>query len=192
MAAAAAECTLYALQCKKGKYYIGRVNGPSVEARFMQHCSGEGGSTWTQMYEPLKVDDQKTGTVYDEDSWTLRYMAKYGVENVRGGTYCQPQLSQDQLDEIKRKIDGAHDKCFRCGSGDHFAANCPVVSVPNRRSRSRSRSPVRRQQALQCFRCGHSSHFARECYAKHDINGQRLSDDEDEDDEDEEDSDDDD
>ena len=30
---------------------------------------------------------------FDEDKYTIKYMAKYGIDNVRGGTFCKITLS---------------------------------------------------------------------------------------------------
>lgn len=177
MAAAADACELYALACVDGKYYIGRVKNGTVEERFLEHCSGAG-SEWTKKHEPLGIVEQGSGTVFDEDAWTLRYMAQYGVEQVRGGTYAQVALTNDQTTEIKRKLDGARDACFQCGGMDHFVAECPTSRAPPPQMVSRAlvRAPRYVRQPPQCFRCGHTSHFVRDCFASWDVNGQRLAD----------------
>ena len=52
---------------------------------------------------------KKNQTSRDEDKWTKAYTDKYGVKNVRGGTYCKLELNEDQkraleIDNAGRKI----------------------------------------------------------------------------------------
>ena len=45
------------------------------------------------MHRPLRVVEiQKGGDRYDEDKLVKKYMSKYGVNNVRGGSYCKVNL----------------------------------------------------------------------------------------------------
>ncbi len=51
-------------------------------------------------------------------------MEKYGIENVRGGSYSQIQLSDAQVKEIKNKLVSANDRCYECGESGHLKKNC--------------------------------------------------------------------
>ena len=128
---------IYVLQLEKGKYYIGKTSNPQF--RLEQHFNSSG-SQWTiaqlslrsclagartKKYTPLKVleiipncDD------YDEDKYTLKYMEQYGINNVRGGSFCQLKLDTDNLSTIKKMINGSSDKCYICGETGHFANDC--------------------------------------------------------------------
>jgi GIY-YIG catalytic domain len=84
---------IYVLQLEHGKYYVGKTTQPNV--RLDAHSQGAG-STWTKMHKPIKLlrlipdcDD------YDEDKYTRFYMDKYGIENVRGGSFVTPTLAEN-------------------------------------------------------------------------------------------------
>ena len=113
---------IYILQLEKEKYYIGKTINPSF--RLDQHFNSDG-SNWTKKYKPLKViniisncDD------YDEDKYTIQFMEKYGINNVRGGSFCEIKLSDTNISTLNQMIRGVTDKCYICGRNDHFANDC--------------------------------------------------------------------
>ena len=113
---------IYILKLKQGKYYIGKTNKPSI--RIGNHFKMNG-SVWTKRYRPVKVEKIiKTEDHFDEDKWTLKYMDMKGVNNVRGGSFCQMKLSSDVESTISRMLNGSKDRCFKCGSNEHFVKNC--------------------------------------------------------------------
>ena len=76
---------IYALKLEQNKYYIGKTNTPHF--RIENHFNSNG-SEWTKMYKPLSILEIKPNCDdYDEDKITRQYMDKYGVENVRGGSF---------------------------------------------------------------------------------------------------------
>ena len=115
------ECTIYILKLVENKWYIGRTRN-SIMNRYTQHLNGSG-SMWTRKYKPLNLYKYFNGDLYDEDKYTKIYMAEYGIDNVRGGTYCQLELSTEQKRCLQREIWGVQDKCYLCG-GNHFVKNC--------------------------------------------------------------------
>jgi hypothetical protein len=166
------------LELTNNKYYIGKTNNP--EFRLEQHLgyvqfkidnvyfeyhithfnTNLGlGSAWTKKYQPTKVikvipncDD------FDEDKYTLKYMSMYGVDNVRGGSFCQIKLDDTNIQTISRMINGSTDKCYKCG-GNHFHSVCSYNLKSN-----------------TCERCERKGHNIDACYATTDKNGDEIID----------------
>ena len=114
--------TVYALKCKNGKYYVGKTT--DVRMRVGQHCEGDG-SVWTSMHEPISVAYVKHGCdPFDEDKITKQFMAKYGIDSVRGGSYAQVTIEPHVKKLIETELASANDACFRCGRRGHFASSC--------------------------------------------------------------------
>lgn len=115
--------TIYILRLQGGHYYIGKTN-KNVMQRYKQHLDGKG-SMWTKMYRPVSVDSiMESQTSFDEDNYTKEYMKKYGVDKVRGGSYANLILTDEQEATLKREFRGADDRCQRCGRTGHFIGTC--------------------------------------------------------------------
>lgn len=113
---------IYILQLEEGKYYVGKSNNPEV--RIEDHFS-ENGAEWTKKYKPLSVvkvipdcDD------YDEDKYTVQSMGDYGIDNVRGGSFCQTDLTDQNWSTLVHMIHRATNRCYNCGGG-HYIKDCP-------------------------------------------------------------------
>ena len=83
------------------------------------------GSEWTKIYKPLRVIEVKPNCdVYDEDKITIQYMDKYGINNVRGGSFVSVKLDKSTIDTLKKMSNGTNNQCFICGKAEHFAKEC--------------------------------------------------------------------
>jgi hypothetical protein len=114
---------IYVLKLKENKFYIGKTNNPSF--RLQDHTNGNG-STWTTKYNPIKLMELVPNCdAFDEDKYTLKYMELVGIDNVRGGSFCQINLSDENKSTIQKMLSGTTDKCYNCGEDGHFASKCP-------------------------------------------------------------------
>jgi predicted GIY-YIG superfamily endonuclease len=119
--------SLYVLQLANGKYYVGK--SADVMKRFEQHTNGSG-SAWTKVYSPIKILEVKPiATPHDENNVTKDYMKKYGIGNVRGGSYTQLTLPDDARGVLEREFRGTDDQCVKCGLAGHFAAKCTATDA---------------------------------------------------------------
>jgi len=116
--------SVYIIKCQQDKYYIGKTKrDPKI--RYQKHLNGKG-SVWTKKYKPTNfVNIYKNCDSYDEDKYTKMYMEKYGIDNVRGGSYTTTKLSEETKNFLQKEIDSAQDKCRGCGQPGHFYRYCP-------------------------------------------------------------------
>ena len=156
---------IYVLKCQNNKYYVGKTENPDY--RLESHFS-EGGSAWTRKYKPLQlyqlIPDQ---TDHDEQRLTQEYMEKYGVQNVRGGPWCKIDISES-LSAIEQILKSSSDKCYTCGSTEHFSNKCP-------QKLRKSSKEVKSDNSLSvCKRCKRFGHTGEMCYATTYENGKQI------------------
>lgn len=112
---------IYVLSLEQDKYYVGRTT--SSDTRIEQHRNNNG-SYWTKLYKYVStIIIYENCDIFDEDKYVIMYMDKYGIDNVRGGTFSSIYLSNTDYNFINKMIYGAYDKCFKCG-GQHFCNDC--------------------------------------------------------------------
>ena len=152
---------VYVLKLEKDKYYVGKTSNPIF--RLDNHFKNNG-SEWTKLYKPIKIIKLIPNCDnYDEDKYTKIYMDKYGIDNVRGGSYTSIKLDLSTKIELIKISNSTNDRCFKCGKKGHFIKECNDDS-----SNDDSCDIV-------CFRCGRTNHYSSTCYATKHIKGYYLT-----------------
>lgn len=117
--------SIYVLRLSDDKYYVGKTN--NVKERLSQHRNHKG-AKWTAMYPPLKknpIESYATDDLFEEDRKVKELMDVYGINNVRGGSYSNVILDDDQVSVLKKELRHARDLCVGCGDNGHWIKNCP-------------------------------------------------------------------
>ena len=113
---------IYILELENNKFYVGKTS--KIEKRFNDHINGQG-SEFTKIYKPIQIYKiYKELSEFDEDNYTKKYMKLFGIDNVRGGTYCNVVLSKHQIDLLNKELCTTNNTCYRCGRDTHYANNC--------------------------------------------------------------------
>ncbi len=120
---------IYILSLEGDNYYVGKTY--NLKLRYSQHEKGEG-SAWTKKYRPIKIENFfETDNAFDEDKITKEYMANFGIDKVRGGSYVTIELDESQIETIQREIWAAKNCCTKCGRLGHFVMGCYAKSDIN-------------------------------------------------------------
>lgn len=143
---------IYVLELQGNKYYVGKTN--HTFQRFNQHKSGSG-AKWTQKH---KVKDlfafHKDMKDSDENKITIQMMKKYGVRNVRGGSWTKVNMTEAEIKRLENRINARG----------------------KRRTKSSStKKTTKARKRISCTRCGRTSHTVDKCYARFHANGKSLT-----------------
>ena len=120
---------IYVVKLGQDKYYIGKTNNPQfrLDNHFAPNCS-----EWTKIYKPIRLLELKQNCDdYDEDKITRQYMDKYGIENVRGGSFVSIKLNQSTIGHLQQMSNSTNNKCFTCGCSGHFTKECTNKTTQN-------------------------------------------------------------
>lgn len=154
---------LYVLKLQNNKYYVGTTS--NLDKRVSDHFNGKG-SEFTKKYSPISlVDSVENPDEFVENDFTKKYMKKYGIDNVRGGSYCQIKLDNSTKKVLEKEMNTANNGCFKCGDTSHFAKDCDDDCWVTDEEYSNN----------VCERCGRTSHHIYDCFASTDIHGKKLS-----------------
>ena len=101
--------TEYILKLENDKIYVGNTN--NINKRLKQHFNNEG-SKFTKKYKPIEIisiNPNKNNK--QETRTTLKYMNKYGINNVRGGKFVSSNdYSDNMIKFIEKKINKLKNK----------------------------------------------------------------------------------
>lgn len=144
---------IYILLCQGNRYYIGRTNQKSLHKPLDYFTNN--GPEWTKVYKPIKIIEKIPNAFdFDDDKYTKIYMRRFGIHNVRGGSYSQLELPKDTILELEEEFNHLQDS-LSSDSDDEYHS-------------------YEDQQDDHCYRCGRQGHLEYECYATIDIDGNKL------------------
>ena len=116
---------IYVLLLNDNCYYIGKTT-KHVDERFNEHMKGS--AAWTTLHTPIKIiETLNTTNPMDEDSVTKKYMLKYGIENVRGGSYTKITLDDWMIQALKHEFSSIDNCCYKCKKPGHFSKECYTI-----------------------------------------------------------------
>lgn len=164
---------LYVLKLRKRKYYVGKTEKTeNIQQRLEEHRLGQG-SVWTRMYpvtHVLKIKAIKSR--FDEDNYIKKLMMRYGIANVRGGSYSQINLPREQVISLRREFRNIRNECLRCGRVDHIVDQCSatteIVGFCDPERPEGGLLPIideLTRRTITCYHCKCVGHCANECYA---------------------------
>lgn len=158
---------IYALKLNDNKYYCGKTD--NLDIRIKQHQDGIG-SAWTKKYGVVETLFTYISTsCFDEDKTTKELMLKYGIQNVRGGTYCSEYLSKLQESLLTKEIWASNNCCNRCGKTGHFINSCKNrKDIYGNIIVSKS---IAKKSIKMCKRCNRTGHNKNDCFAKTKLDG---------------------
>lgn len=120
------EYNFYCLELDKGKKYIGKTK-KTLKERFHEHTNYIKSNQFVKKYRILNIiplERLNKTTKCTEDFYVKDYMVKYGIDNVRGGSYTNINLSEEEKIILKREMDTANDKCRICGDNNCSTSTC--------------------------------------------------------------------
>lgn len=184
---------IYILELEQNKYYIGKTTNIAFS---LDHFTSNG--TWTRKYKPIQVESIIADCDdYHEDKYTLKYMEQYGINNVRGGSFCEIKLSDANIITLNQIMNSVTDKCYICGDNGHFANECKkekndkcncdkckcITSYfPYRVKKCSLNNAIESfydesediEKLKICKRCGRNNHNAKICVAKTHLKGYKI------------------
>lgn len=161
--------TVYVLECENNKYYVGSTS--HKRQRFKQHWAKRGGSKWTRQHKPLRIARQynRVPEAYYlglEAKVTAECMLEFGVNNVRGAMFAQPQtLTLDDLDALTGFLGHYNDLNYKEVSLTlrRTLPVAPVKDVPKKTKKKKKKTKRAFIEHDRCNLCGQRGHWAAEC-----------------------------
>lgn len=103
-----------------------------ISERVKAHRRGK--VEWTKKYPPIEILKViKDAVPEDEDKYVKMYMERYGIENVRGGSYSRLELPPDSKSKETCTISNT---CFVCNKSDHYVNRC-IIARQQQRNKKR-------------------------------------------------------
>lgn len=117
--------TVYILELDDKKYYV----GSTLQKEFTLDDFDPSILLWTRMHKPIKIMKIfKNCNFYDTDKNTIEMMSKYGINNVRGGSFYETNFSSRKIEILEKLVQKNSDVCIYCGEKNH-SDECPQNTI---------------------------------------------------------------
>lgn len=114
---------IFVLQLENNKYFIGNTYNPYFSLSTYRHIDNDK-NLFTLENKPLNICKFISKcNKFDEDKIVKKYMDKYGIDNVRGGSYNTLHLEQNIKYFIQKELWYINNKCTICGNS-HLTEDC--------------------------------------------------------------------
>ncbi len=130
----AMQSIIFVLELENNKYYIGRTyvefsnNTASIPA-LLTNSTHE----WHKLHKPLKILEYIAQIdIFDITRLVLKYMAKHGIDNVRGGCFSEVILPYSDYIVLHKMIREHSETCIYCNLSTHTYKECPYISLTGR------------------------------------------------------------
>ena len=120
---------IYVLELRDDFVYVGHSMNP--EERMQEHLlRGDRCPAWVlehpatgKFLVPARPAEGENPRL-EEDMVTKEWMDKCGIDNVRGGAYCQVKLTEQQKKALEGELWHGNGLCFKCKAPGHCAKDC--------------------------------------------------------------------
>jgi hypothetical protein len=107
------------------KYFIIRLNDLNELTYFINVTSKKINWLVNHPYKRI-VGIKKRCSWFDTDMYVIAAMSKFGIENVRGGSFVFSYIIPHHRGLLKKFIETAYDHCYICHKKGHFSHECRI------------------------------------------------------------------
>lgn len=95
--------SFFLIELEHGKFFAGASVDPLKELE--EHREGLSGISWTQIHRPIRLREIiSVAQKNDLNDYVRQTMLKYGVDNVRGGSWSYPRLTDKDRQQLSKEL----------------------------------------------------------------------------------------